>query len=73
MISILLSRYAALNDDGDDDKCLVFEFAFTRFTAVLTLCEIDELVCNQLVQPLKCNFDEVCVSFSLYRSHFVRT
>lgn len=51
-----------MNDDSGDDKCLVFEFAFNQFTAVLSISEIDELICKQLVSKLKDVFDDVRVN-----------
>ncbi|XP_031618500.1 uncharacterized protein LOC116337773 [Contarinia nasturtii] len=50
---------AALNDDGD--TCSVFEFAFTRFTSILSLIEINEFIFRQILPILRKSFDDAIV------------
>lgn len=54
---ILTIKYDVLKDDGD--TCSAFEFAFTQFTDILTLSEINELICDQIFPHLKGKYDEV--------------
>lgn len=52
-------KYDVLKDDGVGDTCQAFEFAFNQFTEILTLSEINELVCEQILPHLIGKYDEV--------------
>lgn len=57
MFSLIYIKYEVL--DSDNDTSAAFEFAFGEFTTILSINEINDMVCQRLLPPLKNMFDEV--------------
>ncbi|XP_055315479.1 uncharacterized protein LOC129575628 isoform X2 [Sitodiplosis mosellana] len=65
---ILKTIQAVLKDEGD--TCAAFEFAFTKFSNILSLDEINELVCEHILPHLKGKYDEAITSIDSQDEEF---